>query len=73
MKIGIGNDHVGYEMKDAIINHLKERGFEVVDYGAYSAERCNYPIYGDVEKFIKLLSSIVVRVNNTQENDNESK
>ena len=33
----------------------------------------NYPIYGDVEKFIKLLSSIVVRVNNTQENDNESK
>ena len=47
MKIGIGNDHVGYEMKDAIINHLKERGFEVVDYGAYSAERCNYPIYGE--------------------------
>ncbi len=47
MKIGIGNDHVGYEMKDAIINHLKERGFEVVDYGAYSSERCNYPVYGE--------------------------
>ena len=47
MKIGIGNDHVGYEMKDAIINHLKERGYEVVDYGAYSSERCNYPVYGE--------------------------
>lgn len=47
MKIGIGNDHVGYEMKQEIIDHLKERGYEVVDYGAYSSERCNYPVYGE--------------------------
>lgn len=47
MKIGIGNDHVGYEMKQEIIDHLKERGYEVVDYGAYSSDRCNYPVYGE--------------------------
>lgn len=32
----------------------------------------NYPIYGDVENFIKLLSSIAVRMNNTQGNENEA-
>ena len=31
----------------------------------------NYPIYGDVENFIKLLSSIAVRMSNEQDNENE--
>ncbi|MBR5121717.1 MAG: RpiB/LacA/LacB family sugar-phosphate isomerase, partial [Oscillospiraceae bacterium] len=33
MKIGIGNDHAGTELKLAIINHLEELGIEYVDYG----------------------------------------
>lgn len=33
----------------------------------------NYPIYGDVENFIRLLSSIATRMNNAQDNDNEEK
>ena len=33
----------------------------------------NYPIYGDVENFIKLLSSIAVRMNNSEENGNNAK
>ena len=33
MKIGIGNDHSALELKAEIIELLKERGHEVVDYG----------------------------------------
>lgn len=46
MKIGIGNDHVAYQLKLAIKAHLEAAGHEVVDYGHHSAERTDYPIYG---------------------------
>ncbi|ATO56170.1 ribose-5-phosphate isomerase [Loigolactobacillus coryniformis subsp. coryniformis] len=45
-KIAIGSDHVGYELKPIIIEYLKELGHEVTDFGAYSSERTDYPIYG---------------------------
>lgn len=38
MKIGIGNDHSALEMKAEIIEFLKEKGHEVVDYGTNSSE-----------------------------------
>ena len=47
MKIGIGNDHVAYDMKLEIKAYLEELGHEVVDYGAYSSDRCNYPDFGE--------------------------
>ncbi len=47
MKIGIGNEHVGYEMKLEIKEYLEAQGHEVVDFGADSAERSDYPIYGE--------------------------
>ena len=43
MKIGIGNDHSALELKAEIIELLKERGHEVVDYGTNSPESCDYP------------------------------
>lgn len=46
MKIAIGSDHVGLEIKKSIIEYLEELGHEVKDFGAYTAERTNYPIYG---------------------------
>lgn len=46
MKIAIGSDHVGYELKPAIIEYLEELGHTVEDFGAYSSERTDYPIYG---------------------------
>ena len=46
MKIGIGNDHVAVEMKDIITEHLKAKGYEVVNYGTDSSERFDYPISG---------------------------
>ncbi|MBR3437020.1 MAG: ribose 5-phosphate isomerase B [Lachnospiraceae bacterium] len=47
MKLGIGNDHVGYEMKLEIKAYLEEKGHEVIDFGADSAERSDYPVYGE--------------------------
>ena len=36
MKIAIGCDHVGYELKGKVIEHLKEKGIEVKDFGTNS-------------------------------------
>ncbi|RRD39207.1 ribose 5-phosphate isomerase B [Leptotrichia sp. OH3620_COT-345] len=46
MRIAIGSDHVGLELKLTIIDYLKELGYDVQDFGAYSSERTDYPVYG---------------------------
>lgn len=46
MRIAIGSDHIGIDMKKEIINYLLELGNEVYDFGAYTKERTDYPIYG---------------------------
>ncbi len=43
MKIAIGADHAGFELKSAVINYLEQKGYEVKDYGAYSDESVDYP------------------------------
>ncbi len=43
MKIAIGSDHAGYELKQLIIGHLKQKNIEVIDKGTYSEERADYP------------------------------
>lgn len=45
-KIAIGCDHVGFELKPVIIEHLESRGIEVVDFGTTNNQRTDYPIYG---------------------------
>ncbi|HJA11999.1 MAG TPA: ribose 5-phosphate isomerase B [Candidatus Mediterraneibacter merdipullorum] len=47
MKIGIGNDHSALELKAEMIDFLKEKGHEVVDYGTDSPASCDYPVYGE--------------------------
>ena len=47
MKIAIGTDHVGLEMKPEIIQYVESLGHTVKDYGAYTAESADYPIYGE--------------------------
>jgi len=44
-KILIGSDHGGYNLKTKIINHLKEKGYEVEDFGTHSTESCDYPVF----------------------------
>ncbi len=43
MKIAIGCDHGGLEHKNAIKEHLTERGFEVKDFGIYEQVSVDYP------------------------------
>jgi ribose 5-phosphate isomerase B len=43
MKIAIGNDHAAPQLKEAVKQHLEQRGFEVVDVGCAQGERCDYP------------------------------
>ena len=38
MKIGIGNDHAAVEMKNEVVEYLKEKGCEVVNYGTDTHE-----------------------------------
>ena len=42
-KITIGSDHAGYSLKLKVIEHLKERGVEVIDVGTHSEASCDYP------------------------------
>ena len=43
MKIALGTDHAGYELKERIKQHLIKKGHEVKDFGTYSSESCDYP------------------------------
>lgn len=46
MKLAIGSDHVGWELKQEISEYVQSLGHETVDFGAYSSERTDYPKYG---------------------------
>ena len=45
MKIAIGSDHGGFIYKEAIREHLAKAGHHVKDFGAYSPDRCDYPVF----------------------------
>jgi len=46
MKIAIGCDHGGYDLKETLVSYLKDKGHEVVDKGCYEKKSCDYPIFG---------------------------
>lgn len=46
MIISIGCDHSALELKNALIEHLKKEGYEVLDKGTYTKESCDYTDYG---------------------------
>lgn len=45
MKIAIGNDHGGTELKWEIKKYLESKGHEVVNYGTDTNDSCDYPVY----------------------------
>lgn len=45
--IAIGSDHGGYALKQQLMKHLTDLGLEYKDYGTYSEESCDYPIYAE--------------------------
>lgn len=44
--IAIGSDHGGFDLKQKVMAHLKERGLEYKDYGCMDKSSCDYPVYG---------------------------
>ena len=54
MKIVMGNDHLGYELKLELIKHIESLGHTTIDIGAFSSQRSDYPVYGKLaaEKII---------------------
>ena len=47
MKIAIGSDHGGYELKQALIPFLQGRDIEVADAGTHSSDSVDYPTFGE--------------------------
>ena len=44
-KIAIGADHAGFDLKEKIASYLRDKGFELLDYGTNSTESTDYPDY----------------------------
>ena len=47
MKIGIGSDHGGFELKICLKAMLEENGYQVTDFGPENADSVDYPIYAE--------------------------
>jgi ribose 5-phosphate isomerase B len=45
MKIAIGSDHGGFNLKGEVIKYLEEKSIEYKDFGTKSTESCDYPDY----------------------------
>jgi len=45
MKIAIGADHAGFELKNQLGDALRQTGHDVCDFGTNSAESADYPDY----------------------------
>ena len=44
--IALGSDHGGFELKQEIAAHLEKRGLAYKDFGTYTPDSCDYPVYG---------------------------
>ena len=45
MRIAVGSDHAGFELKSRVIDHLAGLGHEVSDLGTHDTEAVDYPPY----------------------------
>ncbi|MBN9502253.1 MAG: ribose 5-phosphate isomerase B [Armatimonadetes bacterium 55-13] len=47
MKVAIGSDHAGFELKKILLDELKNAGHEPVDLGAYDEQPSDYPDFAE--------------------------
>ncbi|MBF7096164.1 ribose 5-phosphate isomerase B [Alkalibacter mobilis] len=47
MKIAIGSDHGGFQLKETVKEYLLDKNYEVEDFGAYDTESVDYPEIGE--------------------------
>lgn len=45
MKIALASDHGGLELKRVLMEHLEKKGYDLVDFGTYSKDSCDYPVF----------------------------
>ncbi len=45
LRVAIGSDHAGFDLKQDLIAFMEERGLEVIDVGTHQRESCDYPDY----------------------------
>ena len=45
MKIAIGCDHGALALKNRLVSHLQEKGYEVCDFGTHTLDSCDYPVF----------------------------
>ena len=46
-RIAVGSDHAACEVKPRLCEHLREKGYEVVDFGTFTPDSCDYPVFAD--------------------------
>jgi len=47
MKIAIGCDHGALALKNKAVAHLTAKGYDVMDFGTYTADSCDYPDFAE--------------------------
>ena len=47
MKISIGCDHGALDLKNILVAYLTKKGYEVKDFGTYTADSCDYPEFAE--------------------------
>ena len=45
VKIAFGSDHAGLALKNQLIEYLENAGHEILDFGTYTNDSCDYPDY----------------------------
>lgn len=55
MKISLGSDHAGFELKERLRGYLEKKNIETIDRGCYTSDRADYPdfahlVSADVQK-----------------------
>ena len=45
MKVAIGNDHAGVELKNILIDHLKSKNIDCINVGTDTLDSCDYPYF----------------------------
>ena len=47
MKLSIGSDHAGYDLKKQIFEYLQKEGHVVIDQGTYNKDSVDYPDFAE--------------------------
>ena len=46
-KIVMASDHAGFDLKNTLVEQLKNDGYDVEDAGTHSKDSCDYPVFAE--------------------------